>query len=118
MLYEKKVDIADSASVHSISEASTCVQVYRMLSHMSLCPESSSEVCIALLGSCSLCVMLLPIVEKMIIVLGHLLLRRIIKIKGLQGMMIDREAMMTGEVLTLIMIIIGTTALHEINQIE
>jgi hypothetical protein len=45
--------------------------------------------------------MLLHIVEKTIIV-GHLLLRGIMKIKGLQGTMIDGEAMVTGEVLTLI----------------
>ncbi len=61
--------------------------------------------------------MLLHIVEKVIIV-GHLLLRGIMKIKGLQGTMINGEAMVTGEVLTLIVIIIGTTALHDINQME
>jgi hypothetical protein len=45
--------------------------------------------------------------QKIIIALGYLLLREIMKIKGLQGMMIDGEAM----VLTLIVIIIGMTAL-------
>jgi hypothetical protein len=48
----------------------------------------------------------------MIIAPGHLLLRGIMKIKGPQGMMIDGEAM----VLTLIVIIIGTTALQQINH--
>jgi hypothetical protein len=45
--------------------------------------------------------MLLHIVEKMIII-SHLLLRGIMKIKDLQGMMINGEAMVTEEVLTLI----------------
>ena len=53
---------------------------------------------------------LLPVVAKMIVAPGHLLLGGILKIKGLQGTMIDGEAMMTGEVLTLIMIVAGTTA--------
>jgi len=53
---------------------------------------------------------LLPVVAKMIVAPGHLPLGGISKIKGLQGTMIDGEAMMTGEVLTLIMIVAGTTA--------
>ena len=52
---------------------------------------------------------LLPVVAKMIVAPG-LLLGGISKIEGLQGTMIDEEAMMTGEVLTLIMIVAGTTA--------
>jgi hypothetical protein len=47
---------------------------------------------------------------KMIVAPGHLLLGGILKIKGLQGTMIDGGAMMTGEVLTLIMIVAGMTA--------
>jgi hypothetical protein len=53
---------------------------------------------------------LLPVVAKMIVAPGHLPLGGISKIKGLQGTMIDEGAMMTGEVLTLIMIVAGTTA--------
>jgi hypothetical protein len=53
---------------------------------------------------------LLPVVAKMIVAPGHLPLGGISKIKGLQGTMIDGGAMMTGEVLTLIMIVAGTTA--------
>jgi hypothetical protein len=53
---------------------------------------------------------LLPAVVKMIVAPGHLPLGGIMKIKGLQGTMTDGEAMMTGEVLTLIMIVAGTTA--------
>ncbi len=53
---------------------------------------------------------LLPVVAKMIVAPGHLPLGGILKIKGLQGTMIDGGAMMTGEVLTLIMIVAGTTA--------
>jgi hypothetical protein len=54
---------------------------------------------------------LLPVVAKMIVAPGHLPpLGGITKIKGLQGTMIDGEVMMTGEVLTLIMIVAGTTA--------
>jgi hypothetical protein len=53
---------------------------------------------------------LLPVVAKMIVAPGHPPLGGISKIKGLQGTMIDGEAMMTGEVLTLIMIVAGTTA--------
>jgi hypothetical protein len=45
------VDIADSASVRGVSGAATRVP---HASRMFLCPESSSEVRIALLGSCSL----------------------------------------------------------------
>ena len=52
---------------------------------------------------------LLPAAEKMIVVPGHLRLGGR-KIKGLQGTMIDGGAMMTGEVLTLIMIVAGTIA--------
>jgi hypothetical protein len=52
----------------------------------------------------------LPVVAKMIVAPGHLPLGGITKIKGLQGTMIDGEVMMTGEVLTLIMIVAGTTA--------
>jgi hypothetical protein len=51
-----------------------------------------------------------PVVAKMIVAPGHLPLGGISKIKGLQGTMIDGEAMMTGEDLTLIMIVAGTTA--------
>jgi hypothetical protein len=53
---------------------------------------------------------LLPVVAKMIVAPGHLPLGGITKIKGLQGTMIDGEAMMTGEVLTLIMTAAGTNA--------
>ena len=53
---------------------------------------------------------LLPVVAKMIVAPGHLPAGGISKIKGLQGTMIDGEVMMTGEVLTLIMIVVGTTA--------
>jgi hypothetical protein len=53
---------------------------------------------------------LLPAVVKMIVAPGHLPLGGIMKIKGLQGTMTDGGAMMTGEVLTLIMIVAGTTA--------
>ena len=53
---------------------------------------------------------LLPVVAKMIVAPGHLPLGGNSKIKGLQGTMTDGEAMMTGEVLTLIMIVAGTTA--------
>lgn len=53
---------------------------------------------------------LLPVVAKMIVAPGHLPFGGISKIKGLQGTMIGGEAMMTGEVLTLIMIVAGTTA--------
>ena len=53
---------------------------------------------------------LLPVVAKMIVAPGLLPPGGIMKIKGLQGTMIDGEAMMTGEVLTLIMIVAGTTA--------
>jgi hypothetical protein len=53
---------------------------------------------------------LLPVVEKMIVAPGRLRLGGILKKKGLQGTMIDGEAMMTGEVLTLIMTVAGTTA--------
>ena len=53
---------------------------------------------------------LLPVVAKMIVAPGHLPPGGITKIKGLQGTMIDGEAMMTGEVLTLIMIVAGTNA--------
>jgi hypothetical protein len=53
---------------------------------------------------------LLPVVAKMIVAPGHLPLGGNSKIKGLQGTMIDGEAMMTGEDLTLIMIVAGTTA--------
>jgi hypothetical protein len=53
---------------------------------------------------------LLPVVAKMIVAPGHLPLGGILKIKGLQGTMIDGGAMMTEEVLTLIMIVAGTTA--------
>jgi hypothetical protein len=54
---------------------------------------------------------LLPVVAKTIIAPGRLPpLGGILKIEGLQGTMIDGEAMMTGEVLTLIMIVAGTTA--------
>jgi hypothetical protein len=53
---------------------------------------------------------LLPVVVKTIVAPGHLPLAGITKIKGLQGTMIDGEAMMTGEDLTLIMIVAGTTA--------
>jgi len=53
---------------------------------------------------------LLPVVAKTIVVPGHLPIGGILKIEGLQGTMIDEEAMMTGEVLTLIMIVAGTTA--------
>jgi hypothetical protein len=54
---------------------------------------------------------LLPVVAKMIVAPGLLLLLGgITKIKGLQGTMIDGGAMMTGEVLTLIMIVAGTNA--------
>jgi len=53
---------------------------------------------------------LLPVAEKMIVAPGRLRLGRIMKIKGLQGTMIDGGAMMTEEVLTLIMIVAGTTA--------
>lgn len=52
---------------------------------------------------------LLPVVAKMIVAPGHLPLGGITKIKGLQGTMTDGEAMMTGEVLTFIMIVAGTT---------
>jgi hypothetical protein len=54
---------------------------------------------------------LLPVVAKMIVAPGLLLLLGgITKIKGLQGTMTDGGAMMTGEVLTLIMIVAGTNA--------
>src|ERR1700761_3489402 len=53
---------------------------------------------------------LLPVAEKMIVVPGRLRLGGSSKIKGLQGTMIDGGAMMTGEVLTLIMIVAGTIA--------
>jgi hypothetical protein len=53
---------------------------------------------------------LLPVVEKMIVVPGRLRLGGSSKIKDLQGTMIDGGAMMTGEVLTLIMIVAGTIA--------
>jgi hypothetical protein len=53
---------------------------------------------------------LLPVVAKMIVAPGHLPPGGISKIKGLQGTMIDGGAMMTGEVLTLIMIVAGTNA--------
>ncbi|KAH9966516.1 hypothetical protein BC827DRAFT_1152949 [Russula dissimulans] len=53
---------------------------------------------------------LLPVVVKTIVAPGHLQAGGIMKIEGLQGTMIDGEAMMTGEVLTLIMIVAGTTA--------
>ena len=53
---------------------------------------------------------LLLAVVKMNVAPGHLPLGGILKIKGLQGTMIDGGAMMTGEVLTLIMIVAGTTA--------
>jgi hypothetical protein len=52
---------------------------------------------------------LLPVVAKMIVAPGHLL-GGITKIKGLQGTMTDGETMMTGEDLTLIMIVAGTIA--------
>jgi hypothetical protein len=52
----------------------------------------------------------LPVVAKMIVAPGHLPVGGIMKIKGLQGTMIDGGPMMTGEVLTLIMIVAGTTA--------
>jgi hypothetical protein len=53
---------------------------------------------------------LLLVAEKMIVAPGRLRLGGILKRKGLQGTMIDGEVMMTGEVLTLIMIVAGTTA--------
>lgn len=53
---------------------------------------------------------LLLVVEKMNVAPGRLRLGGITKIKGLQGTMIDGGAMMTGEVLTLIMIVAGTIA--------
>jgi hypothetical protein len=53
---------------------------------------------------------LLPAVAKRIVAPGHPPSGGILKIKGLQGTMIDGGAMMTGEVLTLIMIVAGTTA--------
>ena len=53
---------------------------------------------------------LLPAVVKMNVAPGHLPLGGILKIKGLQGTMTDGEAMMTGEVLTLILIVAGRTA--------
>src|SRR5260370_1024982 len=52
----------------------------------------------------------LPVVAKMIVAPGHLPVGGIMKIKGLQGTMIDGGVMMTGKVLTLIMIVAGTTA--------
>ena len=52
---------------------------------------------------------LLPVVGKMIVAPGHLL-GGITKREGLQGTMIDGEAMMIGEDLTLIMIVAGTSA--------
>ena len=61
---------------------------------------------------------LLPVVAKMIVAPGHLPLGGISKIKGLQGTMIDGEAMMTGEVLTLIMIVAGTTAVAMKRKID
>jgi hypothetical protein len=53
---------------------------------------------------------LLLVAEKMIVAPGRLRLGGIMKRKGLQGTMIEGEVMMTGEVLTLIMIVVGTTA--------
>jgi hypothetical protein len=53
---------------------------------------------------------LLPVAEKMIVAPGRLRLGGILKIKGLQGTMIDGGAMMTEEVLILIMIVAGTIA--------
>jgi hypothetical protein len=53
---------------------------------------------------------LLPAVAKTIVAPGHPPPGGILKIKGLQGTMTDGEAMMTGEVLTLIMIVAGTNA--------
>ena len=82
-----KVDIADSAPVCCGGGASEACALFA-LSHPSLTfvPDlgRSGSTRASLLGCCSLPAELLPIVPKPIISPDHLLLRGIMKIKGLQ----------------------------------